>query len=561
MKYYFKNNHGILYQGDNRDVLPSLADNSVDLMVTDPPYGLVSPGSSNAKGGFMGKKWDKAVPPVATWKECLRVLKPGAFAFVMCIPRQDCQAKMIVNVEEAGFDVSFTSLLHTYGTGFPKAQNVSRMLDKRLGMEREVVGKKGGRYSYEASERTASPMGNVDPRVPDWGKVGNLTAPASPEAKELDGSYSNFSPKPAIEFALVVRKPFTDKHRRSDVHAMLGGKYDYWYTAKTEVTEKNIAQVTEKWGDLLPRELVEGDVIERRLALIAELSDEVILNRREVLKSKPFKDTDITSSITHALATRKGISWLEDGRIPYDSGDDMDEQKAKNPHTVHANDDVFGDYSMCKDEWTQPQGRFAPNLLVSGDVLNDGRVLTSGLCKHQTQGSGWHGTAMGGGKANAYKGDSGSYSRYFSLDAWSVEHLPESVLKTYPFFIVPKPSSKEKNSGLDGRTPEQVNDGRESSIDNPYQRGDSLRRNTHTTVKSLTLMAYLITIGSRPGDIILDPFSGSGSTLIAAALLHRPFIGMELEDDYCDITERRLWHFTQHRDQMDFDILLNGKSP
>jgi len=59
--------------------MKKLEDNSVDLVVTDPPYGY----------GFMGKDWDKSVPSVDVWKECLRVLKLGGFAFIMSTPRSD----------------------------------------------------------------------------------------------------------------------------------------------------------------------------------------------------------------------------------------------------------------------------------------------------------------------------------------------------------------------------------------------------------------------------------------------------------------------------------------
>ena len=64
-----------LYIGDSEQVLKSIESDSVDCMVTDPPYGM----------SFMGKAWDKALPPIEIWKECVRVLKPGAFAFVMCL--------------------------------------------------------------------------------------------------------------------------------------------------------------------------------------------------------------------------------------------------------------------------------------------------------------------------------------------------------------------------------------------------------------------------------------------------------------------------------------------
>src|SRR5260370_22889872 len=62
----------------------------------------------------MGKDWDKAVPCVDIWKECLRVLKPGAFAFIMSAPRQDVLSQMIIRLSEAGFRTDFTSLYWAY---------------------------------------------------------------------------------------------------------------------------------------------------------------------------------------------------------------------------------------------------------------------------------------------------------------------------------------------------------------------------------------------------------------------------------------------------------------
>ena len=79
------------------DHLKNLPDNTVDCLVTDPPYGIE----------FMGKDWDKSIPSVDIWKECLRVMKPGAFGFIMCIPRQDCLSRMMISLEQAGFTSTF----------------------------------------------------------------------------------------------------------------------------------------------------------------------------------------------------------------------------------------------------------------------------------------------------------------------------------------------------------------------------------------------------------------------------------------------------------------------
>ena len=64
--------------------------------------------------------------------------------------------------------------------------------------------------------------------------------------------------------------------------------------------------------------------------------------------------------------------------------------------------------------------------------------------------------------------------------------------------------------------------------------------NNHPTPKPISLMSYLIRIYSPPGSTVLDPFCGSGSTGIAALLEGREFIGIDMEQEYIDISERRI---------------------
>ena len=110
--------------------LRELPGESVDCLISDPPYGI----------SFMNKDWDKAVPSIEIWKECLRVLKSGAFAFIMCSPRSDVQAEMIIKLKEAGFEVGFSPIYWTYASGFPKAMNISKAVDRKLGYDRKVTG-------------------------------------------------------------------------------------------------------------------------------------------------------------------------------------------------------------------------------------------------------------------------------------------------------------------------------------------------------------------------------------------------------------------------------------
>jgi site-specific DNA-methyltransferase (adenine-specific) len=62
----------------------------------------------------------------------------------------------------------------------------------------------------------------------------------------------------------------------------------------------------------------------------------------------------------------------------------------------------------------------------------------------------------------------------------------------------------------------------------------------HPTQKAVGILQPLIRSFSKPGDVVLDPFAGSGSTAVAAALCGRRYVAIELEADYCRLARRRL---------------------
>ncbi|AXH67669.1 DNA methylase [Mycobacterium phage Arlo] len=113
--------------GDCRDILTELEDDSVDSIVTDPPYEL----------GFMSKKWDGSgiAFDVEMWEQCLRVLKPGGH--LLAFGGSRTWHRLTVAIEDAGFEVR-DSIAWLYGSGFPKSLNVSKAIDKAAGAEREV---------------------------------------------------------------------------------------------------------------------------------------------------------------------------------------------------------------------------------------------------------------------------------------------------------------------------------------------------------------------------------------------------------------------------------------
>ena len=194
-----------LINGDSLEVLKEYEDDSVDLLCTDPPYGY----------GFMGKSWDKTLPSKDIFLECYRVLKPGSFACVMSAPRSDVQYRMVQMLEKVGFRIGFTPIYWAYATGFPKALNIGKAVDKRLNKKREVIGVKKRGDVEEAKKRgttfTQAEANRNNKDIFGYGEEEITSGPASDEAKKLDGSYAGYQPKPAVEVVIVAMKPLEKK--------------------------------------------------------------------------------------------------------------------------------------------------------------------------------------------------------------------------------------------------------------------------------------------------------------------------------------------------------------
>ena len=121
----------VVMVGDCREVMASMADGSVDAIVTDPPYEL----------GFMGKSWDASgiAYDLEVWRQALRVLKPGGHLLAFSGSRT--YHRMVCAIEDAGFEIR-DQIMWLYGSGFPKNHDVSKAIDREAGAEREVIGRK-----------------------------------------------------------------------------------------------------------------------------------------------------------------------------------------------------------------------------------------------------------------------------------------------------------------------------------------------------------------------------------------------------------------------------------
>ena len=203
----------MILRGDCLDVLKTLPDNSVDSVVTDPPYGLgkqqnlkdvmtswIDKDYHEIEGkGFMGKEWDAFVPQPIVWKEVLRVLKPGGHMLVACGTRT--QHMMGFSIEYAGFEPRDV-ISWLYMSGFPKSHNIGKAIDEKLGNKREVVGEK------EVKDFSLHEGSMMSKETTEDGKTKTITVDDTKGTTEYEGLGTAL--KPAVEFWGLWRKPLSE---------------------------------------------------------------------------------------------------------------------------------------------------------------------------------------------------------------------------------------------------------------------------------------------------------------------------------------------------------------
>jgi site-specific DNA-methyltransferase (adenine-specific) len=430
-----------VFHGNNLEILPTIPDNSIDSIVTDPPYEL----------GFMGKKWDASgiAYNVALWQECLRVLKPGghllAFGGTRTYHRMTCA------IEDAGFEIR-DSIHWIYGSGFPKSLNISKAIDKAAGAEREVIGVGTSGKILRANGQNERPYQDGKNRIEH-----EITTPSTEAAKQWEGWGTAL--KPAHEPIVLARKPVNG-------------------TVAENVLTHGTGAIN-----------IDGCRIPRQ--------------------------PDDTSAAGHRTAT-------------FGTQD-----------TISGGDGSGG--------WTQDEGgRWPANVIHDGsdEIVSqfpDTGKSTGGRIGKKQQGTVTNVPAGEYCAGDPGYGDAGSAAR---------------------FFYCAKPSKAERNAGLDGM--EQRSAGIKNSSGQGFSETDPHRdikaANFHPTVKPLALMRYLCRLITPPNGTVLDPFAGSGTTLVAATQEQFNAIGIELTDDYLPIIHARLkWAeeqatLTPQNDQLAFDL-------
>lgn len=178
-----------IYQASCLDIMDSMEKNSIDCIITDPPYEI----------GFMNKGWDNTgiAFDIETWKKALRVLKPGGY--LLAFNHSRTFHRMMVAIEDAGFELRDT-IMWLYGSGFPKSHNIAKAIDKQNGYDGEIIGVAKG-----VGNNNTNSMKNGLGSSQEFASEYNIKQ-LSQEAKKWDGWGTAL--KPAFEPIVMARKPF-----------------------------------------------------------------------------------------------------------------------------------------------------------------------------------------------------------------------------------------------------------------------------------------------------------------------------------------------------------------
>jgi DNA modification methylase len=500
--------------GDCRDIMRTLPDNSVDAIVSDPPYGLA----------FMGKEWDHGVPGVEFWTEALRVAKPGAHLVAFGGTRTF--HRLAVAIEDAGWEVR-DCLSWLYGSGFPKSHDIGKAIDKQrndlddvvqvtlhiaqrageLGVSRRmlnqaIIGADNDAGSAQ-SWTTITTDGAHKPRVPTWDQWLKLK-PLLQLSDEMDAEVWRLNGRKGQPGEAFAEREVVGKDGRSANESWLG-------TAKRGENGFGIGEwdITRPSTDAAKQWDGWGTALKPAWEPI-------------VLARKPLVGT-VAANVTQYGTGGINVDGCRiEGVVP---------QVTQGPSTSRSSWDVRTELTVSNPH---PNGRWPANVCLDEDaaaILDAQSGERGSFLKrnHDDKDGGW----PGGQRTVTTYGDLGGASR---------------------FFYTAKASRREREAGLDGM-PERVAEryGKQGQGPTPQQtpREHKPAANHHPTVKPIALMRWLCRLVTPPDGLVLDPFNGSGSTGCAAVLEGFRYLGAELDAEYVEIARKRIAHWASQTPEPD----------
>ena len=477
-----------LMLGNCLDKLKELEDNSVDSVVTDPPYGL----------SFMGKKWDYDVPAVNIWEECFRVLKPGGHLLAFAGTRT--QHRMAVNIEDAGFEIR-DMIAWVYGSGFPKSHNIGKAIDKMGAIDFE-----------EFKEDLAQVVNN-----------------SKMTRKQIDD---------ACGFTMKFDTPYKKDPKCWGVSLPSPEKW------------KKICEVLDmdeqKWSGLIEAKWRgrAGEKINENTSMSGGNFERTQLEDPYTDGAKKWEGwgTALKPALEPITVARKPVeSTVAANVLKYGTGAiniDASRVESNGDHKrsfVNRSMQMYYDVTQNGFQPNNKEGRYPANL------IHDGSDEVVELFPESNS------TRVD--NPNQPKSGKNNTATSYDLGNDTVTHDFRDNGSAARFFYCAKASKSDRNEGLDTFKskvpaaaefrPNHTEKAANGEDGNPYGRW-SETKNIHPTVKPTDLMKYLIRLVTPKDGVVLDPFMGSGSTGKAAKIEGFDFIGIELDEEYFQIAQARI---------------------
>lgn len=531
-----------LIRGDCLEIMPTLDADSIDSIVTDPPYGL----------SFMGKDWDHGVPGEAFWRETLRVAKPGAHLLAFGGTRTF--HRLAVAIEGAGWEIRDT-LGWVFGSGFPKSLDCAKAIQGSACQEfaRDVHRLSGSAEGYPAScsdscRQCGEPLpGEQEPgqgAVPQLGDAPSHSRLSGPLAQTLEGIGHRYT---AFHAGLSSHLSTLDCQGRKDADA-----WQLVLEAASFLCPACFAQSIQAVSDCVtPEGDIDWSSIDAPSVVTAWATSESLLRNWRIwsepysqyitevkrwqgwgtalkpawepviLARKPLVGTVVVNVLAHGTGAlnidgcRVGTENLK-GRTVHQSASQMFAP-------THQRQQGY------RPQWDRPEQDYQTKDAIGrwpANVLHDGSDEVTALFPSAKSVRSFRGDGIGKG--------------YHGSDAeWDTERGYDDSGSAARFFYCAKASKADRDEGCEALG-ERAGKRTLSGGDDTRGRPTPCNHNHHPTVKPTALMRYLCRLITPPGGIILDPFCGSGSTGKAATLEGFEFIGIDTDADYLAIAEARI---------------------
>jgi len=512
-----------IYHGNNLDILKTFDDNSIDSIVTDPPYGLgkepnalevlqswITTGYHEIKGkGFMGKEWDSFVPQPIFWKECLRVLKPGGHLLSFAGTRT--YDWVVMGLRIAGFEIR-DQIAWLYGSGFPKSLDISKAIDKRKATSDEK--------SLEFAQYIKNKRNELDITLTEADHIicNGSTNYSWFEGRKTGQRLPSKNDYLKIKHLLNLSDEYDDIIGESEREVI--GEY------KTDMGGLGGERLGKKGGNITAPSTDQAKQWQGWGTALKPALEPIVMAR------KPLDGTVANNVLKHGVG---GIN-IDGCRV------ETDEDLSVNYNSIRKSDDVMGErgykmgFRQGKDSIAHATestklGRFPAN------VIHDGSDEVVSLFPD---------TNSGGSITKTYEDNSPLYGDYNVKTPFESYGDNGSASR---FFYTAKASQTERNWGLNGFDekytasaefrPNHMEKAINGENGNPYGRWQP-KKNIHPTVKPIDLMRYLVRLVTPKNGICLDPYMGSGTTAVACKSEKINYIGCELDEDYIKIAEARI---------------------